>query len=61
MKTAQGSLLITNARMVDGTGAPAVADAAVIAKDGKITYAGPARARLRFLTRHAASMHGVGR
>ena len=29
--------------MVDGTGAPAVADAAVIAKDGKITYAGPAR------------------
>ena len=43
MKTAEGTLLITNARMVDGTGAPAVADAAVIVKDGKITYAGPAR------------------
>ncbi len=43
MKTAQGTLLITNARMVDGTGAPAVADAAVISSDGKIVYAGPAR------------------
>jgi len=43
MKTARGALLITNARMVDGTGAPAVADAAVIARDGKIIYAGPAK------------------
>ena len=43
MKTAQGTLLITNARMVDGTGAPAVADAAVVSRDGKIVYAGPAK------------------
>jgi imidazolonepropionase-like amidohydrolase len=43
MKTAHGTLLVTNARLVDGTGAPPVADAAVVATDGKIVYAGPAR------------------
>jgi imidazolonepropionase-like amidohydrolase len=43
MKTARGTLLITNARLVDGTGSPPVLDAAVVAKDGKIAYAGPAR------------------
>jgi imidazolonepropionase-like amidohydrolase len=43
MKTAQGSLLIANGRLLDGTGSPPVADAAVVAKDGKIVYAGPAR------------------
>ena len=37
--------MIANGQLVDGTGAAAVADAAVIVKDGKITYAGPARAR----------------
>jgi imidazolonepropionase-like amidohydrolase len=43
MKTAQGSLLIANGRLVDGTGAPPLADAAVVAKDGRIVYAGPAK------------------
>ena len=42
MKTAQGSLLIANGRLVDGTGSPPVADGAVAVKDGKIVYAGPA-------------------
>jgi imidazolonepropionase-like amidohydrolase len=43
MKTTQGVTLIANGRLVDGTGTPTVPDAAVIVKDGKITYAGPAR------------------
>ncbi len=43
MKTAQGVTLIANGRLVDGTGKPVVADAAVVVKDGKIAYAGPAR------------------
>ena len=43
MKTASGSLLIANGRLVDGTGSPPVVDAVVAAKDGKIVYAGPAK------------------
>ena len=43
MKTAQGVTLIANGRLVNGTGAAPVPDAAVVIKDGKITYAGPAR------------------
>jgi imidazolonepropionase-like amidohydrolase len=43
MNTFQGMALIANGRLVDGTGAPTVLDAAVVTKDGKITYAGPAR------------------
>jgi imidazolonepropionase-like amidohydrolase len=43
MKTAPGVSLITNGRLVDGNGGPVVADAAVVVKDGKIAYAGPAR------------------
>jgi len=43
MRIAQGVTLIANGRLVDGTGAPAVPDAAVIVKDGKITYSGRAR------------------
>jgi imidazolonepropionase-like amidohydrolase len=43
MKTAPGVTVITNGRVVDGTGAPPVPDAAVVVEDGKITYAGPAR------------------
>jgi imidazolonepropionase-like amidohydrolase len=42
MKTAQGVLKIANGRLVDGTGAPAVPDATVIVKNGRISYAGPA-------------------
>ncbi len=42
MKTARGTMRISNGQLVDGTGSPAVPDAAVIVKDGRITYAGPA-------------------
>ncbi len=43
MKTARGVMRIANGRLVDGTGAMAVADAAVVVRDGRIAYAGPAR------------------
>jgi imidazolonepropionase-like amidohydrolase len=43
MKLAQGQTVIANGQLVDGTGAPAVADAAVVIKDGRVAYAGPAR------------------
>src|SRR5262245_6521435 len=43
MKTARGVTLIANGRLVDGTGAAAVPDAAVLVRDGRIAYAGPAR------------------
>ena len=36
--TASGTLLISNGRLVDGTGAPGVADAALVAREGRITY-----------------------
>lgn len=42
MKLQQGTTLISNGRLIDGTGAPPVPDAAVIVTDGLITYAGPA-------------------
>src|SRR5262245_31313685 len=42
MKTAPGTTVIRNGQLVDGTGAPPVADAAVMIEDGRITYAGPA-------------------
>lgn len=42
MKTAPGVTVIANGRLVDGTGSPPVADAAVVVKEGKIAYAGPA-------------------
>jgi len=41
MRTAGGLTLITNGQLVDGTGAPAVEDAAVLIRDGVILYAGP--------------------
>jgi imidazolonepropionase-like amidohydrolase len=42
MKTAEGITVITNGQLIDGTGAAAVPDAAVLVWDGRITYAGPA-------------------
>ncbi|MFN7938841.1 MAG: amidohydrolase family protein [Bryobacteraceae bacterium] len=42
MKMAVGSTLIRNGQLVDGTGAAAVADGAVLVTDGRITYAGAA-------------------
>ncbi|MFN3652523.1 MAG: amidohydrolase family protein [Armatimonadota bacterium] len=42
MKTATGVTLISNGQLVDGTGAPPVPDAALVIRDGRIEYAGPA-------------------
>jgi imidazolonepropionase-like amidohydrolase len=44
MKTARGASLIRNGTLIDGTGAAPVADAAVLVRDGRIRYAGPAQA-----------------
>jgi imidazolonepropionase-like amidohydrolase len=41
MKTANGTTVISNGRLIDGTGKAAVADATLIVKDGRIAYAGP--------------------
>lgn len=41
MKTADGITLISNGQLVDGHGGAAVADAALVIADGRITYAGP--------------------
>src|SRR3984893_2758101 len=41
MKTAQGTTIITNGQLVDGTGRAAVRDAALVIEDGRLTYAGP--------------------
>jgi imidazolonepropionase-like amidohydrolase len=42
MKLAHGWTLIRNGQLVDGTGAAPLPDAAVVVRDGKIAYAGPA-------------------
>ena len=41
MKTATGVTIIKNGRLVDGTGAAPLPDAAVVIQDGRIVYAGP--------------------
>ncbi len=41
MRLAGGDTLITNGQLVDGTGRPAVHDAAVLIREGRIDYAGP--------------------
>ena len=43
MKLAKGITLIRNGRLVDGTGAAPIPDAALLIRDGVIRYAGPAR------------------
>lgn len=43
MKIATGVTLISNGTLIDGTGNPPVADAAVVVRDGRIAYAGPSR------------------
>jgi len=42
MKTAIGTTLITNGQLIDGTGRPPVPNAALVVRDGRIAYAGPA-------------------
>ena len=41
MKLGQGSLVIRNGQIIDGTGAPAIRAGALLVKDGKIAYVGP--------------------
>lgn len=41
MKTATGTTLISNGQLIDGTGSPAIRDAALVIEDGMIAYAGP--------------------
>lgn len=41
MKSAIGSTIITNGRLIDGTGKPPVADGCVVVRDGRIAFAGP--------------------
>jgi imidazolonepropionase-like amidohydrolase len=43
MKTATGTTVIANGRLLDGTGATPVADAALVIEDGRIRYAGPVK------------------
>lgn len=43
MKTATGCTVISNGTLLDGTGADPIADATVIARDGRIEFAGPTR------------------
>jgi imidazolonepropionase-like amidohydrolase len=43
MKTATGATLIRNGCLIDGTGGAPVPDAALLIRDGRIAYAGPAR------------------
>src|SRR5690349_10095165 len=42
MQTADGTTIVTNGQLIDGTGAAPVGDAALVIVDGTITYAGPA-------------------
>lgn len=42
MKVAQGTTVISNGQLVDGTGAPPVPDGMLVIEDGRIRYAGPA-------------------
>ena len=42
MKSSQGTTLITNGQLIDGTGKPAIPNAALIIRDGRIIYAGSA-------------------
>lgn len=42
MKTATGTTLITNGQLIDGSGKPSVANAAVVIENGRIAYAGGA-------------------
>jgi imidazolonepropionase-like amidohydrolase len=42
MQTASGWSVVTNGQLIDGTGCAPLADAAVVVRDGRIAYAGPA-------------------
>ncbi|HWC88514.1 MAG TPA: amidohydrolase family protein, partial [Pirellulales bacterium] len=42
MQAATGWLRVEHGQLIDGTGAPPIKDAVLIARDGRIQYAGPA-------------------
>ena len=44
MKTTTGTTVVRNGKLVDGRGGAPIVDAALVVEDGKIRYAGPARA-----------------
>lgn len=44
MKTAQGTMVVRNGQLIDGTGAAPTPEAVVVIEDGRIAYAGPAAA-----------------
>jgi imidazolonepropionase-like amidohydrolase len=44
MNTAAGWTVVRNGQLIDGTGAAPIADAALVIRDGRITYAGPKHA-----------------
>jgi imidazolonepropionase-like amidohydrolase len=43
MKLAPGTTVVANGQLLDGNGGPPVPEAAVVVRDGRIAYAGPAR------------------
>jgi imidazolonepropionase-like amidohydrolase len=42
LKLANGTTLITNGKLIDGTGRPPIDDAVLLVENGRISYAGPA-------------------
>jgi imidazolonepropionase-like amidohydrolase len=42
MKTATDTIIVTNGQLIDGTGRPPIPEAALVIRDGKIVYTGPA-------------------
>ncbi|MGE3822388.1 MAG: amidohydrolase family protein, partial [Isosphaeraceae bacterium] len=41
MRISRGLTIVSGGKLVDGTGRPAVEDASVLIRDGKVAYAGP--------------------
>jgi imidazolonepropionase-like amidohydrolase len=60
MKTASGITVVRNGRLIDGTGAPPIPDAALFIRDGIIRYAGPARALPSELPRERTEIDARG-
>ncbi|HEY3897001.1 MAG TPA: amidohydrolase family protein [Chthoniobacter sp.] len=59
MKTASGTTVISHGRLIDGTGRPPLADAALVIENGRISYVGPV-ANLPPLPRDAEKIDARG-